>query len=166
MTITVEDGTLVAGANSYVSVADAWDYAQARGISLPTDDAEIEAIILKAMDYLEAFDGRFKGDRVERDQALSWPRDGVEIEGWEWSSDEIPRQVLNAQLALIIEINAGEDPHNPSGATLPVIRKRVEGAVEVEYANPGVPMKVSKTQASRTIINTMLRNSGLFAIRA
>ena len=166
MTITVEDGTIVTGANSYVSLADAWDYAQARGVSLPTDDAAIEALIIQAMDYLESFDGRFKGDRVERDQPLAWPRDGVEVEGWPWSSTEIPRQVLNAQLALIIEINAGEDPRNPSAATLPVIRKRVEGAVEIEYANPSVAMKVSKTQASRAIINTLLRNSGLFAIRA
>jgi len=166
MTITVEDGSIVAGANSYVSLADAWDYAQARGVTLPTDDAEIEALIIRAMDYLESFDGRFKGDRVERDQPLSWPRDGVLIEAWPWRSDEIPRQVLNAQLALIIEIQNGEDPFNPSRATLPVVRERIEGAVEVEYANPGQSLKVSKTQASKTIINTLLRNSGLFAVRA
>ncbi len=166
MTITVETGAIVTGANSYVSLDDAWDYARARGVTLPVDDGEAEAVILKAMDYLESFDGRFKGDRVERDQALSWPRDGVEIEGWEWGSDEIPRQVLNAQLALIIEINAGEDPYNSSRATLPVVRERIEGAVEVEYANPGQALKVSKTQASKAIINTLLRNSGLFAVRA
>lgn len=166
MTITVETGAIVTGANSYVSANDAADYAAARGVTLPTGAAELEAVILKAMDYLESFDGRFKGDRVERDQALAWPRDGVEIEGWEWSSSEIPRQVLNAQLALIVEIQNGEDPFNPSRAALPMIRERIEGAVEVEYANPGQSLKVSKTQASKTIINTLLRNSRLFAVRA
>lgn len=166
MTITVETGAIVIGANSYVSANDAADYAAARGVTLPTGTAELEAVILKAMDYLESFDGRFKGDRVERDQPLSWPRDGVLIEAWPWRSDEIPRQVLNAQLALIIEIQNGEDPFNPSRATLPVVRERIEGAVEVEYANPGQSLKVSKTQASKTIINTLLRNSGLFAVRA
>ena len=165
MAITVEDGSLITGANSYVSRADAWDYAQARGVSLPQCDEELDAVILKAMDYLESFSPRFKGDRVERDQALSWPRNGVRIESWFWSATEIPRQVISAQLALICEIANGEDPFNPSAADLPVIRKRVEGAVEVEYASPGGALKVSKTQASRTIINLLLRNSGLVAVR-
>lgn len=165
MTITVETGAIVTDANSYVSLTDARAYVAARGGVLSAVDATAEAVLLKAMDYLESFDGRFKGDRVERDQPLSWPREGVIIEGWEWGSDEIPRQVIAAQLALVWEVNAGEDPNNPSAATLPVIRERVEGAVEVEYANPGVAMKVSKTQASRTIINTLLRNSGMFAVR-
>ena len=165
MTITVETGAIVTNANSYVSLTDARAYVAARGGVLSAVDATAEAVLLKAMDYLESFDGRFKGDRVERDQALSWPREGVIIEGWEWGSDEIPRQVINAQLALVWEVNEGEDPNNPSAVTLPVIRERVEGAVEVEYANPGTAMKVSKTQGSRAIINTLLKNSGLFAVR-
>lgn len=166
MTITVETGAIVAGANSYVSLADARAYALARGTALPVSDADAETVLIKAMDYLESFDGRFKGNRVDRDQPLSWPRTGVEIEGWAWSSDEIPRQVINAQLALVIEVNAGEDPLNPSAnENLPVTRKRVEGAVEVEYANPGNAMKVSKTAASTTLINLLLRHSGLSLIR-
>lgn len=166
MTIIVEDGTLVSGANSYVSLASARAYALARGITLSAVDSTLKAIILEAMDYLESFSSRFKGDRVSRDQALSWPRTGVDIEGWSWSSTEIPRQVINAQNALIIEINSGEDPHNPTIATLPTIRKKVDGAVEVEYANPGQALKVTKTQASRTHINLLINNSGLFAIRS
>lgn len=166
MTIIVEDGTLVSGANSYVSLASARAYALARGITLSAIDATLKAIMLEAMDYLESFSSRFKGELVDRDQALSWPRTGVDIESWSWSSTEIPRQVINAQNALIIEINSGEDPNNPSIATLPVIRKKVDGAVEVEYANPGQALKVSKTQPSRTHINLLINNSGLFAVRS
>jgi hypothetical protein len=165
MTIVVEDGTLVTGANSYVTRDDAWDYAKARGVDLPACEDEIDAIIYKAMDYLESFSARFKGDRVDRDQALSWPRSGVVIESWPWTSEEIPRQVINAQLALIMEINAGVDPLNPTPSTLPVIGEKIVGAVEVQYANPGKALKVSKTQPSRTLINLLLRNSGLFAVR-
>ena len=152
MTIIVEDGSLVTGANSYVSRNDAWDYATARGVTLPDDNADLDVLIIKAMDFFESHDGKFKGERVNRDQALSWPRGGAVIEGWYWSSDEIPRQVLNAQLALIVEINAGEDPLNPSAADLPVISKKVD-VIEVAYASPGKVSKVAKTQPSRTIIN-------------
>lgn len=163
MTITVETGAIVANANSYISVNDLIGYADAREITLTVDE---EVLILKAMDFFESHSGRFIGQRVQRDQALSWPRTGVVIENWNWSSSEIPRQVINAVLSLCIEINAGEDPYNPSQAVLPTVRKKVEGAVEVEYANPGQALKVSKTQPSKTHINLLLKNSGLFAIRS
>ena len=101
---------------------------------------------------------------VERDQPTAYPRKNLELEGWNWSSDEIPRQVISAQLALCLEINAGADPYNPPDA-LPVVRKRVEGAVEVEYANPSKVSKVSKYQPSQTIINVLLKNNGLSAVQ-
>lgn len=167
MALIVETGSIVPGANTYVSLADARVYAAARGVSLPESDAEAEIVVYKAMDYLESFDGRFKGLRVERDQPLSWPRTDVEIEGWYWKYTEIPRQVINAQLSLVLEVNAGDDPRNPpANADLPVVRKRVEGAVEVEYANPGNISKVSKTAASTTQINLLLKQSGLSLVRA
>jgi len=163
MTIIVEDGSIVANANSYVAASALSAYACDRGISLTVAP---EILINKAMDYFESHSDRFKGERVSRDQPLSWPRTGVVLESWSWSSEEIPRQVISALLALCIEINSGEDPNNPSIATLPTIREKVDGAVEVEYANPGSVLKVSKTQPSRTHINLLLKNSGLFAIRA
>lgn len=166
MTIIVEDGSQVSGANSYLTLASARAHAIARSVSLSADDAVLEGQILKATDYLESFSNRFKGGLVARDQSLSWPRVGVVIENWSWSSTEIPRQVLNAINALILEIHAGEDPFNPSSATLPAIRKRVEGAVAVEYANPGQALKVTKTQPSRTHILLLLKNSGLHSVRA
>lgn len=164
MTIVVEDGSIVTGANSYVTEAEFIAYADARGVTIGTAD-DPETLLIKAVDYLESFSPRFKGDRVERDQPLSWPRSGAVIEEWEWSNGEIPRQVINAQLALAFEIHGGEDPFNPS-TNMPVVMERVEGAVQVQYANPGTSFKVSKTQQSRTIINLLLKNSGLFAIRA
>jgi len=162
MTVTVEDGSIVTGADSYVAEAALTAYATARGITLTTDET---ILLIKAMDFLESFDGRFRGDRTARDQPLSWPRSGAIIEGWHWTSAQIPRQVINAQLALAIEIDAGEDPNNPSAAVLPVVRKKVDGAVEVQYANPGQVLKVAKTQASRAIIRTLLKRSGLNAVR-
>ena len=162
MQTIVEDGSLVSGANSYIADIELTTYAQDLGITLTASES---ILIAKAMEYFESLDGRFVGNRVERDQAVSWPRTDVILENWGWAHDEIPRQVINAQLALCIEIDSGEDPHNPSSAPLPTIMKRVEGAVTVEFANPGQALKVSKTQPSKTHIRLLLKNSGMFAIR-
>lgn len=162
MSIVIEDGSIVTGAKSYVSVADLQAYTSARNIIIAEDES---ALLLKAMDYLESFDGRFKGKRVSRDQPLSWPREGATIEGWEWGANEIPRQVLNAQISLCVEIAGGEDPRNPSQAALPVVKEKVD-TLEVEYANPGQALKVSKTQASSTHIRLLLNSSGMFVVRA
>ena len=165
MTLIIEDGSTPAGSNSYVSLADARDYGSARGVELSAIDVTLEAHVIQSMDYLESFSKRYVGDQASRDQSLSWPRSNAVVEGWSWSSTEIPRQAVNAQLALIVEIHQGEDPYNPSSASLPVISQKVDGAVEVKYANPETSLKVSKTQTSRSLINTLLKNSGLFAVR-
>lgn len=164
MTLIVEDGSQVEDANSYVTLAEFRSYAAARGVDVPADDGEAEAMLVKAVDYLESFAARFVGERVSRTQSLSWPRASVTIEGFTWGPTEIPRQVLSAQLALGAEIAQGQDPFNPPAA-LPVVRERVD-TIEVEYANPGAVHKVSATAPSRAIINTLLSHSGLRMIRA
>lgn len=164
MALIVEDGSIVSGANSYITESQLDTYATARGIDLVHDE---EVLVLKAMDYFESFSGQFKGSLVSRDQPLCFPRSNIEVEGWYWSSSEIPRQVINAVLALCLEINDGEDPFNPSPADRPITRERIEGAIDVQYASSyDQPLKVAKTQASRTHINLLLKASGLFAVRA
>ncbi len=49
MAIVVEDGTQVAGANSYVSESDLTTYASDRGVALSETES---VLIIKAMDYL------------------------------------------------------------------------------------------------------------------
>lgn len=164
MTIVVEDGTVVAGANSYITRASAIAYAAARGVTLANTDAT-DAQIVQAFDYLESMRSQFKGELVEYDQPAAWPRAGATIEGYDWSSDEIPRQVIAAQCALVVEINAGEDPFNPTAVVGPVIEKTVPGAVTVKYAS-ATSSKVSKASSARTIINLLLKRSGLLAVRA
>jgi len=161
--IIIEDGSRVSGATSYITAAELAAHACARGLTLSRPP---KVLIAESMDFLESFDKRFVGQRVARDQALSWPRTDVVLEGWSWSSAEIPRQVKNAQLALCIEADASQDLFNPPDAELPAIRKKVDGAVEIEYANPGQALKVNKTQKSRAHINILLNNNGMFLVRA
>ena len=53
MALTVENGTLVANANSYVSAANYTAWADARGFTYP-GLPELEQKILRAMDYIES----------------------------------------------------------------------------------------------------------------
>lgn len=167
MALIVETGAIIAGANSYVSTSSARAYASSRGVTLPASNGELEPMIIKAMDFVESHSAQFVGERVQRDQPLSWPRTGAVVERWEWSSTEMPRQLINATLATVVEIAAGADPFNPPIAALPVIKERVEGAVELAYASPrGGDFKISKERAALVQLRTLLRNSGLFAVRA
>jgi len=99
MSITVEDGTIVANANSYVSVATADSYFSARNntawaaYSTPVK----EAALLYACQWLDAryaWPGTISSDT----QALSWPREGVtDSDGRIIDLDAIPTALKDAQ---------------------------------------------------------------------
>lgn len=93
MTLIVETGSLVSNANSYISVDNYIDWADARGFTY-SSYPEIEHKILRAMDFIESLD--FIGEKHEETQALQWPRDYVFIDGYSVESDEIPKEVKAA----------------------------------------------------------------------
>lgn len=110
MALIVEDGTGKADAEAYITVADADTYFAARGNAAwaaLTTDAKEQALRLGA-DYMEAVYGsRWKGDRVSMTQALSWPRDGVVVNGFEVSDDIVPVPVARANAELAVRASAG-----------------------------------------------------------
>ena len=71
--LIVEDGSGVAGANAYASVATIEAYANARGITL-NGDASVGAIL--AMDYIESKKQQYKGMPTYV-PGLAWPRGGI-----------------------------------------------------------------------------------------
>ena len=78
--ITVEDGTQVAGANAYVSLAELEAYVGT--VALPTaTDAEYERAIILATRYIDGkYRARLKGQRVApTTQPLEFPRVGVRL---------------------------------------------------------------------------------------
>ncbi len=101
MALIVEDGSVVAGAETYVSVTDTDDYWSRHGRLSDTSwiaaaTADREAAIRQAATYLDhAF--RWKGARVSISQALAWPRSAVvDKEGEEQSSQTIPQAMIDA----------------------------------------------------------------------
>ena len=106
MPLTVEDGTLVAGADTYVSLDDADDWWTANGAPVAwtgLTDAAKEGRLRAAARYLQ--DGQrlpFTGAPHAWDQALVWPRVGALYFGIPVPSDAIPGAVIEAQLWLSV----------------------------------------------------------------
>lgn len=102
-------------------------YAAARGITI---DGDAGQLLTKALDYLETLN--YAGTRTDPTQALSWPRDGVYVDGVELDKYTVPAGIVKAQHALALEIDAGNDPMATVGRA--VKREKVD-VLEVEYAD-------------------------------
>lgn len=144
MAIVVEDGSIVTGANSYVSEAEVTAYATERGITLTATES---VLIYKAMDYFESLD--FIGEIYQEDQPLQWPRVQAVIDGYEVDYNEIPNEVKQAQLSIAIAIDEGYGPLQ--NVDRQVSREKVD-VIEVSYAagstastfSPTINAKVKK----------------------
>jgi hypothetical protein len=109
MALTVEDGTGVAGANSYVSLDEVRAYALDRGATLPQNgpspdtsgDVAVTALTIRAVDYLES--RRYKGSKQFVGN-LQWPRIDVNIDGLDLPVGTIPDNLKKAQCQLVIEL--------------------------------------------------------------
>lgn len=99
MALIVEDGSIVAGAESYISVADATTYHTNRGNSAwdnVASDTEREQLLRKATEFMvETYRSRWSGSRVNTVQALDWPRYFVPIPDITGANYGCPAYVAN-----------------------------------------------------------------------
>lgn len=164
MALTIEDGTGVAGANSYASVAEARAYASARGLSLPAVDADLEKLLVKAADFIESLEDRFQGTRTQASQPLAFPRalvflfDATE----EIGDDVIPTILKNAQSQLAFD--GQENDLQPTGAGREVIREKVD-VLEVEYNPQGDNCIAPVFTKAMSILQPLFDNSSGFVLR-
>lgn len=136
--LTIETGSIVAGADSYATVAELRDYVAKRGVTVSADDAGVEVMLIKAMDWLEAQEPRFLGVRTNSTQLLAWPRSGVRRPGGleEINPYSIPPQLKAAQLALALaSVTADLQPTRLPDEQGPVVSEQV-GSLQVAYAEP------------------------------
>lgn len=134
--ITVEDGSEVVGANSYVSVSDATAFALNRGVTLDTDTDVVAAQLINAMDWLTRYRDDWKGRRTTSTQSLDWPRRYVmETYGDYLADDYMPVELVAAQSLLVMAQESGVvlSPNHDVG--LPVIREKI-GPIDTTYASP------------------------------
>ena len=128
MAIVVEDGTIVSGANSYVTEAELDSYAGARGITISAGQQEED--LIKAMDVIEYIP--LPGIKYTKAQPLQWPREGVVIDGFDILVTEIPDLLKEVQYEAAIAIDTGYDPL----AIVTRVKESVSvGSISVKYAN-------------------------------
>ena len=131
MALIIEDGTIVSDANSYATVLEVRAFALTRGITLPISDTEVEVMLVKAGDYLNSIEN-FRGEAVEFEQSMNWPRVNVVIGLNAVSSDAIPNSIKKAQMQLVLHIADGIDL-NPV-TTGNFIKREKIGQIETEYS--------------------------------
>lgn len=137
MALTVEDGTGLAAADAYVSVADCDAYCDALGRTFSTGSTgDKESAIRRATQSIDAlYRTRFPGVRLKyRAQALEWPRAGaVDARGASVPSDAIPVEIEMATYEAAVRELA------ESGSTMPdlerggAIKSISAGSVSIEY---------------------------------
>lgn len=136
MALIVEDGRIVAGADSYVSLADARTFAAKYGLVLPTDDTEAESALRNGAVYVGLQEPNMCGSRVSTSQSLAYPRQGVSLYGFPVDKDVIPVHIIQAQVIAAVEYGTGADVRGSSDGRATSM-ERVEGAVTVQYFNNG-----------------------------
>lgn len=133
MALVIEDGTLVAGANSFATRAEIIAYAAARGVTL-ADDETTDFLAVQAIDYI--WSRCLKGDLVDETQTTPFPRSGLvsgdTVEGYEYS---IPPAIKMAQLQLALDAGNGitlTASANPAA----VLKRSKVGPLEREFFEP------------------------------
>ncbi len=97
MALIIEDGTNVAGANSFNTDVELVAYAAARSFELPVTESERDVLQIQAMDFITSNEDDMQGHRITSDQELSFPRSGVVVNGFAIASTEIPSTLKKAQ---------------------------------------------------------------------
>jgi hypothetical protein len=132
MALIVEDGTGLATAESYISVADTSTRMAALGNTTWTtlSTAEMEQALRRATTYMgQAYRQRWHGTRLLRTQALDWPRYGACVDGYQVDSTIVPLDVANACADLAFKAAAGDLAADLERG---IVRERV-GPLETEY---------------------------------
>lgn len=163
MALIVEDGSNVANANSYVTLVEARAYATARGVTLSATDSVVEALVMKAMDYLESLRADYKGIKANETQALQWPRTGVSIDGYDIASNTIPTLLKNAEMQLVMDINSGLDPMASSDGGSFVVSEKV-GPIETKYSEAVSTSGMPILRRTEALIAPLLNRQGLLTV--
>lgn len=155
MTLIVENGTGLADAESYASVAQFRAYNAARGRDFVLSDGEIEALLRRATDYLQqTYYGRWAGYRNRELQALDWPRSYVprdpsvtypnetqltaENDLYFYPFNELPRQLVEATCELAFKANGAD----LIGDVDRVAKRETVGPITVEYETNRTPITI------------------------
>ncbi len=132
--LVVEDGTVVSGANSFVTEDQIVAAALMRGIVLPftTDDEKDKVAVygILAADYLRILP--WKGEVVDVNQTMPFPRKNMNMTP-PWPENAVPYAVIEAQLQLALLSYGGTVLIPTTSGTGFLIKEKI-GPIENTYS--------------------------------
>lgn len=171
MAIVVEDGTGLATAETYVSVADCKAYLDDRGrtqwglLNITVQEASLRS----AADYLDAkYGDRLQGYRLKIEQALYWPRTDVSFDNVRWDPAPLPVPLVRACCEAAVLAGTGTDLFLPLERGGQVIEKleivgpitertKWAGSAPVGTVYPAIDRYMNQLCGSGTIIGSVVR---------
>lgn len=163
MSLIIESGAIVDGAESFVSVAELDSYASKRGLSLPTESAEKEILLVKAMDYLLGREDDLQGQRVSIEQALPFPRDNVMVNGFSLASYDVPVQIKQAQMQLAVEATTNDLVVNTDGQE--IIEQEVAGITKTRFSETGNTNKQPRFEKVERLLKPLTKGFDMRIVR-
>jgi hypothetical protein len=164
--LTIEDGTGVTGANSYVSAATIRTYASYHGVTLPaagTGVDPVEVLAIKATEYIDARRDEFQGEKISSTQARQFPRSDVWVDGFLVDDDELPQCLLDAECQLACDAYAQSLFVNSTGRT---VTSKTIGPLAWTYAESSGSAPQPVFPAADALLQPLLKPSfGFEAVR-
>ncbi len=159
--LVVETGQIVAGANTFVDLADARAQGEALGLTLNADDETAKAQLTQGYYQLKrSYQSRLKGCLVSNEQTGIYPREGVYANGFYVPSDSIPQDVIYAQLAYADSINKGADV-NQTAKSQEVSSESLDGVGSRTYKNGSSTRTTPFVPAVTQWLQPYMKSNGL-----
>ncbi len=162
ITIIVEDGTIVAGANSFVSLVDARAKVEALGLTLDVDDDKANAQLTQAYYQLKrSYQSRLQGKLMSGATGI-FPRSGVYNQDTcdYVQNNVIPDEVINAQLSYADSINKGASMNDTASAQ-EVQSESLDGVGSKTYKNGSSKRVTPSVPAVTQWLQPFMKSSGL-----
>ena len=168
MALTVEDGTGLEAADSYISLIDARALALNLGWVLPADDTAADISLRNGAQYADLSESSFAGTRLVDVQGLAWPRlNSFKCYGTNTiniDSDSVPKEIQKAQVAAAVEYGEGNDPRpNNDGKQ---VQETTVGPITKKFFDSGkIGGGFTITTALDAMKPLLCSGSGLFSMR-
>jgi hypothetical protein len=161
MALIIEDGSVVANANSFTTDLEFTDYAALMGYTLPATESERDSLQAQSYSYLAfTYESQMQGYRINADQTGLFPRSGVYAYGFQVSSDSIPQDVKNAQMLAAVSINDGANTNAYKDSADLAGFKVVDVYEETYQAGSSTPTLPSFPAVSRVLAPYTKRAAG------
>jgi len=161
--LTVEDGSGVASADSYITTTQVTTYADEYGVvkagfvSLTTPQKEA-ACRMAAVVLDSRWSHRFPGYRATEDQGLTWPRtDALYTDGYAIDYEDIPVEVERAQAHLALLVGQGTDIASDTDQTMEIEEVSAASGAGVKFS---MPISTKQFRAVDLLLERVLTRSG------